>query len=290
VRLSRPRPGDAIDAIDGEPASLRMTLKLPPGTALGFGDTVEGVTNALYEQLTLEEREQITRGELQAKAIELLSNPAAAVSFLDQANDPRAEPAPLPRPKKQPAVVYVHLSDLVLRGRADGVARVEGIGPMLLEQLAELLQHREIQLQPVIDLSQSRSVNGYEHPTLVKQRTLLRTLGDVFPHSTNLGYRRLDHDHPTPYVPPDRGGPPGQTGDLNDAPLTRTHHRVKTHKPGYDLRQLGLGAYRWVTPHGLGRLVTPRGTRKVELLRGGNGEVIGETYPGPRIDLSPDGS
>ena len=124
----------------------------------------------------------------------------------------------------------------------------------------------------------------------MKHRTLLRTLGDVFPHSTNLGYRRLDHDHTTPYVPPDRGGPPGQTGDHNDAPLTRTHHRVKTHKTGYDLRQLGLGAYRWATPHGLGRVVTSRGTRKVGLLRDPGGGVIGETYPGPLIDYIPDGS
>jgi hypothetical protein len=32
VRLSHPRPGDAVNALDGEPASLRLTLKLPPGT------------------------------------------------------------------------------------------------------------------------------------------------------------------------------------------------------------------------------------------------------------------
>ncbi|MDZ5620610.1 hypothetical protein SFC88_07235 [Nocardioides sp. HM23] len=127
---------------------------------------------------------------------------------------------------------------------------------MLLEQLTELLDHREVTVQPIIDLNQAHSVNGYEHPTLVKHRTLLRMLGDVFPHSTNTGYRRLDDDHPTPYVPPDRGGPPGQTGDHNDGPLTRTHHRVKTHKPGYDVCQLGLGVYRWATPHGLARLVT----------------------------------
>ena len=158
-----------------------------------------------------------------------------------------------------------------------GVARVEGIGPVLLDQLAELLHTRDITLQPVLDLNQAHCVNGYEHPTLVKQRTLLRMLGDVFPHSTNTGYRRLDHDHPTPYVPPDQGGPPGQTGDHADAPLTRTHHRVKTHQ-GYDLRQLGLGTYRWVTPHGLGRLVTTTGTRRFEPIRNHTGEVVGEIY------------
>ena len=80
------------------------------------------------------------------------------------------------------------------------------------------------------------------------------------PLSRSMHRRAHGHDHPTPYVPPARGGPPAQTGDHADAPLTRTHHRVKTHAPGYDLRQLELGAYRWTTPHGLARVVTPSGT------------------------------
>ena len=167
------------------------------------------------------------------------------------------------------------------------MARVEGIGPMLLEQVTELLEHRDVTLQPVIDLNHTHAVNGYEHPTAVKHRTLLRTLGDVFPHSTNIGYRRLDHDHAAPYVPPEQGGPTGQTGDHNDAPQTRSHHRVKTHVPGYQLSQLALGAYRWVTPHGLGRVVTPRGTARVNLIRGPDGDVVGEIYDGPRISFYP---
>ncbi|HYG94523.1 MAG TPA: hypothetical protein VD859_13155 [Nocardioides sp.] len=104
---------------------------------------------------------------------------------------------PAPR-KKRPATIYIHLTDLVLSGAAPGVARTEGMGPMLLEQLADLLKQRDLTVQPVIDLTDGHSVNGYEHPTLVKHRTLLRMLGDVFPHSTNVGYRRLDHDHATP--------------------------------------------------------------------------------------------
>ena len=151
---------------------------------------------------------------------------------------------------------------------------------MLLEQLGELLEGRELLLQPVIDLATITSVNAYEHPTVVKKRTVLRTLGDVFPHSTSRGVARLDHDHAVPWDP---DGPPGQTGDLNDAPLTRTHHRAKTHLK-YEVRQLGLGAYRWVTPHGLARVVTPVGTKKVDLIRGDSGHVIGEIYPGPRIE------
>jgi len=195
VRLARPKPGDAVDACDGEPGTGRVTLKLPMGTALGFDATISDMADTLYDQLPEEERRTVTRGELQAKAVELLSNPHAAAAFLDQAHNPTAHdpvthessdpsaeaPAALPKPKKLPATINVHLSDLVLAGVVDGVARVEGLGPMLLEQITELLQHREVTVLPVIDLNQAHAVNGYEHPTLVKHRTLLRTLGDVFP-------------------------------------------------------------------------------------------------------------
>ncbi|NYJ02518.1 hypothetical protein HNR19_003216 [Nocardioides thalensis] len=208
--------------------------------------------------------------------------PPPAEPYPEPDPGPEPEPGPLPAPKKKrPATIYVHLSDLVLLGLANGVARVEGIGPMLLEQLGDLLGNREVTMQPVIDLNHAHSVNGYEHPTLVKHRTLLRMLGDVFPHSTNAAYRRLDHDHATPYVPLDKSGPAGQTGDHNDAPLTRQHHRIKTHAGdgrGYDLRQLGLGTYRWVTPHGLGRLVTTTGTRRFQPIRTASGSIVGEIY------------
>ncbi|PWN01033.1 hypothetical protein DJ010_20685 [Nocardioides silvaticus] len=284
VRVSRPRPGAAVDPVEGEPATLRTTLKLPPGTTLGFVETVEEVADALAARLTAAQLEQVTRGELQAQAVELLSNPAAAAAFLDPTQAEETQCAEPTQRKRGPAVVYVHLSDLVLGGAVAGVARLEGIGPMLVEQLAELLGHREIALQPVIDLNETHAVNGYEHPAGVKHRTLLRMLGDVFPHSGNLGYRRLDHDHPRPWVPPDESGPPGQTGDHNDAPLTRTYHRAKTHV-GYHVDQIALGAYRWVTPHGLARMVTRHGTARINLIRGPDGDIIGETYDGPRIEL-----
>jgi hypothetical protein len=164
----------------------------------------------------------------------------------------------------------VHLTADVLAREVDGVARVEAIGPVLVEQLSDLLHGRDVHLQPVIDLNQVQTVNGYEHPTAMRKRTLLRTHGDVFPHTTSRGTTRLDHDHPTPYDPT---GPPGQTSDLNNAPLTRRHHRAKTHL-GYQCEQLALGVYRWTTPHGLVRIVTPDGTRKIE-------PGIGATLFGP---------
>jgi hypothetical protein len=97
--------------------------------------------------------------------------------------------------------------------------------------------------------------------------------------------RRWSTTSPRPW-PCTATTPPGQTGDHNDAPLTRFHHRAKTHD-GYQVAQLALGAYRWVTPHGLGRIVTPRGTRKVDLIRGPDNQVIGEIYPGYALDYRP---
>jgi hypothetical protein len=285
VHVARPRTGTTVDPVDGEPGSLRVTCKLPPGIALDFDAAVDELATAIEERLSPQQREHLTRGQLQAQAVELLSHPHAAAAFLNgevtsEDQDDASADGPEPKKmKKRAAVIYLSLTDAVLAGAADGVARVEGIGPMLLEQLTELLRHREITVQPVIDLNDARSVNAYEHPTLVKHRTLLRMLGDVFPHSANTGFRRLDHDHPTPYVSIDLGGPPGQTSDHNDAPLTRTHHRTKTHQPGYLLRQLGLGVYEWTTPHGLKRLVTPSGTRRCLLVQTTDGTIADLYFP-----------
>jgi hypothetical protein len=77
----------------------------------------------------------------------------------------------------------------------------------------------------------------------------------VFPYGRATG-RQVDMDHPVPYDPL---GPPGQTGDHNAGPLSRTPHRAKTHL-GYRVTQTGLTEYVWSTPHGLHRLVDEHGT------------------------------
>jgi hypothetical protein len=153
------------------------------------------------------------------------------------------------------ATVYVHLHQGAVEGTAGGVARVEGIGPLLLEQVRGLLGHTNVAVKPVVDLADRVSVNAYEHPETVKERVHLRTLGEVFPYGRATG-RTVDMDHPVPYDPL---GPPGQTGDHNAGPLSRTPHRAKTHL-GYRVTQTGLTEYVWSTPHGLHRLVDEHGT------------------------------
>jgi hypothetical protein len=286
VWVSRPKPGDLVD-LAGEPGTRRMSAKLPAADVVEADANLDDVADALAAHGDLDGQDPPTRGELRAQAFALLvTDPHAAVSLLDGLDAPPStqDPAPvLAKKKRRPATIVVHLTDRVLSAQEHGITRVEAMGPMLLEQVADLVKHREITVQPVIDLNIGHSVNGYEHPTAVKLRTRLRTVYDVFPHSSSRATGRLDHDHPTPYDP---GGPPGQTGDHNDAPLIRYHHRAKTHD-GYEVRQLGLGAYRWVTPHGLARVVTPRGTRKVELIRAPDGTIAGEIYPGTGLDYRP---
>src|SRR5215217_3403644 len=66
------------------------------------------------------------------------------------------------------ATVYVHLHQGAVEGTTGGVARVEGLGPLLLEQVRGLLGHANVALKPVVDLADRVSVNACEHPETVK--------------------------------------------------------------------------------------------------------------------------
>ncbi len=157
-------------------------------------------------------------------------------------------------------VLHLHLHESVLRG-ADGVSRVEGLGAFTLAQLRDLLGRAHVQVRPVVDLADRVRTTAYEHPEPLKERVHLVTGGDYWPFATSTS-RTVDYDHPTPYVDPGDGGPPGQTGTHNSGPLGRRHHRWKTHA-GYRSRQCGQGRYVWLTPHGLGFLVDHEGTRQI---------------------------
>lgn len=274
VWLRRKRPGDRVDELTAEADVQAVTMRLSTAGAESIHETIDQLADLLAAEHTPAHPDDVkTIDQYRAEAAELLADPAAALRLL-HGPDPEAEVESV-KPKRRPAALVVHLHHDVLSGTCPGVARVEGIGPLLLEQLADLLKHRDLTVLPVIDLQHGASVNGYEHPSACKLRTLLRTTRDVFPHSPRVATARLDHDHPTPY---DRNGPPGQTGDHNDAPLARREHRAKTHH-GYTARQLGLGAYRWETPHGLARVVTGRGTTSVQVVKARDGTTVGEIYP-----------
>jgi hypothetical protein len=266
VWFRRPRPGEQLE-IDGIPGSRSLAARLKPGQVADLEHTVALIADHLADEYAADpDADLLTGDQLRAEALAILADPYAAAAVLDHAvADPTVAVVEQCPERKQKtarrARVHVHVDAGVLAGRGEGVVRVEDLGPLLLGQLAELLGRCDITLAPVIDLRRLASVNAYEHPAAMRHRTELRTVGDVFPHSGHLaGGGRVDHDHPVAY---DAAGPPGQTSDLNDAPLTRRHHRAKTHQ-GFILRQTGPGAYEWTTPHGLRRTVDQTGTHLLE--------------------------
>ena len=197
--------------------------------------------------------DDLTRDELRSIAFGWLARPDDVRDLLSGAEVGR-------RPHHS-AVVFLHLHESAVLGTSNGVARAERLGPMLLEEVTRLLGHAHVTVRPVLDLDEHTSVNAYEFPAEVSERTRLRCVGDVFPYAAGVDTMagRYDDDHAVPFDP---GGPPGQTGDHNDAPLSRSNHRAKTHL-GYRLRQIDDGTYLWTSPHGLHRLVDPTGTYRL---------------------------
>jgi len=257
----RRRRGVWIGRTDLETGTRTVVSRVEPGDAVWVDATLERIVDALLARPDVLRAhhadlpaalDDLTRDELRAIAFGWLARPDDVRTLL-------AGEAEVPRRPRHHAVLYVHLHESALAATSDGVARVEHLGPMLLEQVTRLLGHAQVTIKPVIDLDERTSVNAYEFPAQVSERTRLRCIGDVFPYAAGTATitGRYDDDHAVPYDP---GGPPGQTGDHNDAPLARFHHRAKTHRGGYRIRQIDLGTYLWTTPHGLRRLVDATGT------------------------------
>jgi hypothetical protein len=118
-------------------------------------------------------------------------------------------------------------------------------------------------VRPVIDLRVGEQpVDGYEVPARMRELVHLRTPRSAFPWSANTS-RRKDLDHTDPYLPPDRGGPPGQTRIGNLGPLERRAHRVKTFARGWRHHQPVPGVFLWRTPHGYWFRVDHTGTHPI---------------------------
>ncbi len=242
---------------------------------------IDAMVDRVADILTLTHGHDHNRDELRSLAMGWLARPADLLKLLldhtdepdelEPIGEPGAEPAePVVRPVWAPSHldrtlgrlaelstrqlaalrgkgrVFVHLTDRAL-ARGAGVARVEGLGPMLVADLADLLGHADVRLTPVRDLAMRRRVDAYEHDETVKDQVWLLAGGEVFPFSPRTATRdRVDFDHSTPYDPT---GPPGQTGAHNCGPLRRRHHRWKTFG-GYRCRPAGPGRYLWPAPAG----------------------------------------
>ncbi|QDP96400.1 hypothetical protein FOE78_11245 [Microlunatus elymi] len=158
-------------------------------------------------------------------------------------------------------VLHVHISaDTATIG--PGVARVEGIGPMLASQIRDWLGARcRIRLQPIVDYADIHPVDAYEVPDAMRNALLARTPASCFPNSANRS-RSMQADHTIAYRRtggPGGNAPPGQTGLHNLGPLGQTEHRIKTHG-GWSARQPVPGTYVWRTRYGRVLIVNDSGS------------------------------
>jgi hypothetical protein len=148
-------------------------------------------------------------------------------------------------------VLYLHLAEEAVGGRPEaGVVRTEGLGALSRSQLLEWLGVDEVVVTPVIDLHGQEPVDAYEVPSHLREAVVVGQPFEVFPFGTARSRARsVDLDHTRPWVPPDHGGPPGQTSLDNLGPLARGHHRAKTFG-GFTCHQPLPGFYLWRTPTG----------------------------------------
>ena len=215
-----------------------------------------------------------------AKALGLLANPALACVYLSGASarpsvdetglvevDP-ASPvaaarvlgealgslgaAALDRLRPR-TVLYLHLAEEALTGVPESgsqVVRSEGFGPVSRRHLCDWLGTDQVVVKPVVDLHGQEPVDAYEIPLHLREAMVLAQPFDVFPFgTTGSRSRSVDADHTRPFVPPDDGGPPGQTRLDNLGPLSREHHRAKTFG-GFSCYQPLPGLFLWRTPTG----------------------------------------
>ena len=259
-----------------------ITIKTDAGDVIRFDATVDQVADILG-RLGDTDTKEVRR----AKAIGILASPAATLALFhdDQAVRAGADPAdlaqrnPFQDPDQDPGqgpgggtvirrsdllppvTLYLHLSEDSFTRDTDGVARFEGAGPISTEQAIDILRHANVTIRPVIDIESRASVDAYEIPTRIGKAVLLKNPCCIAPFCNHTGPRK-DKDHIVAYVPPDDGGPPGQTTIDNLGATCRRDHRRKTHGH-WDVEQPFNGIYVWRSPHGQIYIVDHTGTQRL---------------------------
>lgn len=225
-----------------DPLTGWVSARLDGRDALSLESTVQLISDKLAadgDTTTLDVR--------RAKALGLLANPAAAIQLVGRPSATGLSPASVHEieaaftPRTQ-VYVHLHLDNL---GNDEAAARVEKIGPLLVEQIADITKGSRVRLTPVVHAGASgAAVDSYEIPRRIREQVLMRDPYDVFPWSSTPS-RHLDLDHTTPY----ESGKPAQTRPDNLGPLSRKAHRIKTHA-GWSLDQPRPGVFIWASAAG----------------------------------------
>lgn len=160
---------------------------------------------------------------------------------------------------------------------------MEGHGPVTADWVRHLLgghlgplaQVPTVRVTPVVDLDNQPPVDAYEIPAALREAVHLIHPADVFPFAANLS-RHGDLDHAHAYSD---GGP---TAIGNLGPLTRTHHRIKTHHvengSRWEVRHPFPGIVVWRDPYGAHYLVDQTGTRRVTGIPDGRSPTPAELH------------
>ncbi|HWJ54430.1 MAG TPA: hypothetical protein VNT24_13725 [Propionibacteriaceae bacterium] len=293
-RERRARELRDVWAADSEDGLKTIIARAASGDAVWFMATI----NRIAEILAVE-GDTDPAGIRRSKAIGILAQPAEALRLLAaHRTDPAAdtEPAPshdldekddLPTPPEfidsdpiqtslnidpptaaqlragRPKVVLVyHLADAAIR-RGHGLARPEHGEAVTLSELRKWLADTgcPVTVRPVLDPADTAPIDSYEIPQWMRDAVRLRNLADVFPYGSATT-ATMDLDHTLPWIPLNRGGPPGQTRPGNLGPYTRAHHRLLTHGH-WQRRQPEPGTYLYKTPTGQTYLVTNQGTHRL---------------------------
>ena len=279
-RAEQARRSRGVWAYPGEDGLKTLVAKAAAGDVVCLMATLNRLADILAA-----DGDTTSADERRAKALGLLAKPARVLELLiahqDDEDPHDSSPAPakdeeedqegggldltvpggvsrtadlLPR-----VVLHFHLCDTAITS-GHGVVRPEHDGPTTLDQLRAWLAETgcRVTVRPVLDPAGTAAVDGYETPLLLREALLARNPAEVFPFGAAVR-RTLDLDHSVPYAPPERGGPPGQTGLHNLGPLARSHHRAVTHGR-WRRRQPEPGTYVFRSPHGYVFVVTNQGT------------------------------
>jgi hypothetical protein len=225
------------------PAMTDVTMTLDSDDAALFDQTLGRIAADLMDLGDTDGRDQ-----RRAKAVGILADPQYA---LDLMSGREAGPT---SGLAGDLVVHFRPSDFTTGpGGGPGAADAEKLGAITADLLAAWLAHHDLtkvkfRVRPVLDLGEDWSVDAHDPPDRMREQVLLLHATCVFP-GCHRDSRGCDLDHIEPYVPPDDGGPPGQTRPENLAPLCRRHHRAKTHS-AWDYKQTAPGHFAWTSPTG----------------------------------------
>jgi len=255
--------GDSVDPLTGW-----VFAKTDRADAIFFDATLQLIADALAAQ-----GDQRTLDERRSAAVGVLANPAAAVQLIgvhttrgmidpptsDAEADEIVESAKQSTPLKHHTQLYVHVYADTL-DNPDEVARIEGVGPVLMDQVKQLTAGSRVRVTKTVHVGAgSVGVDSYEIPDRIREQVIARDRYVLAPWSSTEA-RRQDLDHIVPYQP----GIPNQTRADNLAPQSRGFHRWKTHA-GWRIISDRPGAVTWISGAGQVALVDNTGTHPLRI-------------------------